>query len=61
LPSTTGGGMQVGGGAVAGVQTLPSTSTDPTSTWPFAYLGIALMASGAVMLIRQRPRKPFTL
>jgi len=61
LPSTSGGGMQVGGGAVAGVQTLPSTSTDSgNGQFPFAYLGIALMASGAVMLIRQKPQKPFT-
>jgi len=53
--------MQVGGGAVAGVQTLPSTSTDSgNGQFPFAYLGIALMASGAVMLIRQKPQKPFT-
>ncbi len=26
----------------------------------FAYLGIAFMAMGAVMLLRQRPRQPFT-
>jgi len=45
--------------AVAGVQTLPSTSTDTGSDpWSLAYLGIAFMASGAVMLIRQKP-KPF--
>jgi LPXTG-motif cell wall-anchored protein len=50
-----------GGGAIAGVQTLPSTSTDSSnSQFPFASLGIVLMASGAVMLIRQRPQKPFT-
>ena len=61
LPSTSGGGMQAGGGAIAGVQTLPSTSTDSgNGQFPFAYLGIALMASGAVMLIRQKPQKPFT-
>ena len=61
LPSTTGGGMHVGGGVIAGVQTLPSTSTDSgNGQFPFAYLGIVLMASGAVMLIRQRPQKPFT-
>jgi len=50
-----------GGGAVAGVQTLPSTSTDSgNGQLPFAPLGIALMASGAVMLIRHKPRKPLT-
>jgi hypothetical protein len=54
--------MQVGGGAIAGVQTLPSTSTDSGNapTFPFASLGIALMASGAVMLIRQKPQKPIS-
>ena len=53
--------METGGGAIAGVQTLPSTSTGSNSEIPstLAYLGIAFMASGAVMLIRQRPRKPF--
>jgi hypothetical protein len=51
--------MQQSGGAVAGIQTLPSTETDelPSS---LAYLGFALMASGAFMLIRQRPQKPLT-
>jgi hypothetical protein len=52
--------METGGGTVAGVQTLPSTSTDSGNGNPstLAYLGIAFMASGAVMLIRQKPRKP---
>ena len=51
--------MQVGGGAVAGVQSLPSTSTG-SETPALPYLGIAIMAFGAVMLVRHRPRQPFT-
>jgi hypothetical protein len=53
--------MQVGGGAVAGIQTLPSTGTDSGGgQFPFVSLGIVLMASGAVMLIRQKPQKPIS-
>ena len=52
--------MQAGGGAIAGIQTLPSTGTeDEQVPAGMAYLGMALMASGAFMLLRQRPQKPF--
>jgi hypothetical protein len=36
--------------AQAGVQNLPSTSTDPHDTTPLAILGLALMASGGALL-----------
>jgi hypothetical protein len=52
--------METGGGVVAGVQNLPSTSTDGNAQTPLAYLGIAFIAMGAVMLVRQRPRQTFT-
>ncbi len=51
-------GLQAGvqNGAVAGVQTLPSTSTDRTPVIPLGAMGLAIMALGGILLRRQDPQ-----
>ena len=50
-PNGTVAGVQAS--PVAGVQSLPSTSTDRTPTVPLAALGLAIMALGGVLLRRR--------
>ena len=51
-------GLQAGvqNGAVAGAQTLPSTSTDRTPVIPLAAMGLAIMALGGILLRRRDPQ-----
>ncbi len=44
-------------GTVAGVQSLPSTSTDGTPALPLAAMGLAIMALGGAFLRRRDPQR----
>jgi len=50
-PSSVQAGVQ--GGAVAGIQSLPSTSTNSAPTMPLAAMGLAIMAAGGLFLRRR--------
>lgn len=51
-------GVQAGvqNNTVAGVQSLPSTSTDRTPVIPLAAMGLAIMAFGGILLRRRDPQ-----